>query len=163
MNGVATKSRQSTIVTRRTIAAPVAQVWKSLKFYEEIKRQPPLLLRLFLPRPRQAIALSPAVGHETTLQYDGGYYARRVTTLDPPRLYEFEVVDQQLAADRGVRFEGGAFALAELAADRTELAVTTRYRSGLQPRWLARPVEAYVCRRLQAHLLDAIEAAAGQH
>jgi hypothetical protein len=145
------------IVTHRDIAASAERVWDSLQFYEELDRPPPFLLRLLLPRPERKVTPSAVVGEATTLPYEGGHYARRITKLEVPSHYEFDVIDQRLASDRGVALLSGSFSLRPLNATHTDLAITTRYVSGIRPRWLAQPVEAAVCRRLHRHLLDSIE------
>jgi hypothetical protein len=134
-----------------------------LQFYEELDIPPPLLLRLFLPRPIAVPAAATDLGRDTTLRYAGGHYARRVVRLEPPRSYEFEVTEQRLAGDRGVMLLSGAYALRSLSPDQTDLSITTVYSSRLRPRWLFRSVESAVCRRLQRHLLAAIAKRAGQN
>jgi len=146
------------IVTHRDIAASVEQVWNNLQFYEELDHAAPFLLRLLLPRPERKVTAPAVEGHATTLPYDGGHYARRITRLEPPMRYEFEVIDQRLTSDRGVMLLSGAFTLHAMSATQTDLAITTRYVSRIRPRWLAEPVEAMLCRRLHRHLLDSIEA-----
>jgi hypothetical protein len=157
---VAASDRILTIVTHRTIAASPERVWSSLRCYEELKHKAPFLLRLLLPRPLPAVASMSAAGDETTLRYEDGHYARRITKLEPQRHYEFDVIDQRLASARGVMLLSGAYILRELSADQTDLAITTRYSSRIGPRWFAEPIEAYLCRRLHTHLLDAIQAQA---
>jgi hypothetical protein len=83
-----------------------------------------------------------------------------VTLLEPPRRYEFEVIEQRLSSDRGVKLLSGVFDLRELPASQIDLSITTRYTSRIRPRWLAEPVEAMLCRRLHRHVLDAIQAKA---
>jgi hypothetical protein len=146
-----------TLVTHWNIAASTERVWNSLRFYEELGTPAPLLLRMLLPRPVPAAASTAHPGQETILHYEDGHYARRVVKFEPPRNYEFEVVEQRLASDRGVRLLGGAFALRQLDADHTDLSITTVYSSGLRPRWLFRSLETAVCGRLQRHLLVEIE------
>jgi hypothetical protein len=146
------------IVTHRDIAASVEQVWSNLQFYEELDHTAPFLLRLLLPRPERKVTAPAVEGHATSFPYDGGHYARRITKLEPPMRYEFEVVDQRLTSDRGVMLLSGAFTLHAMSATQTDLAITTRYVSRIRPRWLANPLEALLCRRLHRHLLDAIEA-----
>jgi hypothetical protein len=148
------------IVTHRILAAPVARVWSSLRFYEELNHKAPFLLRLLLPRPQGTVTSAKLVGEKTTLPYVGGHYSKQVTKLEPPHRYEFDVIDQQLSSDRGVLLLSGAFTLRELSATQTDLSITTRYASGIRPRWFAAPVERYLCRRLQRHLLDTIQAKA---
>jgi hypothetical protein len=128
------------IVTHRNIGASLEQVWNSLRFYEELDREPPFLLRLMLPRPKAKVASATVEGEATTLPYEGGHYARQITKLEPPYRYEFEVIDQRLASDRGVTLMSGAFTLHALSATQTDLAITTRYSSRIRPRWLAEPV-----------------------
>jgi len=146
------------IVTHRAIAASVEQVWTNLQFYEELDHAPPFLLRMLLPRPERKVTAPAVEGEATTFPYDGGHYARRVTKLEPPNRYEFEVVDQRLKTDRSVLLLSGAYTLHAMAPTQTDLAITTRYFSRIRPRWFAEPVEALLCRQLHRHLLDAIEA-----
>jgi len=150
------------IVTHRAVAAPIAKVWNSLKFYEELDHKPPLLLRLLLPQPQRTLTSAKAVGDQTTLPYDGGHYSKQVTKLEPPHRYEFDVTEQRMRSDRGVLLLSGAYTLRALSATQTDLSITTRYSSAIRPRWLAEPVERHLCRRLQGHLLDAVAAKAAQ-
>jgi hypothetical protein len=152
-----------TLITHRTIGVSAARVWSSLLFYEELEVAPPLILRLFLPRPVPAVAGAPDVGRETTLHYAGGHYARRVVRLDPPHHYEFEVTEQRLATDRGVVLLGGAYTLRAIDSSQTDLSITTVYSSGLRPRWLFQSLETAICRRLQRHLLDEVAKRAVQN
>jgi len=145
-----------TLVTHLMIAASADRVWNSLQFYEELDVPPPLLLRLFLPRPIPASAGTAEIGRETSLHYAGGHYARRVVRLEPPRSLEFDVIEQRLAQDRGVTLLRGAYALRPVDLDHTDLSITTVYSSRLRPRWLWQSVETAICRRLQRHLLAAI-------
>ncbi len=150
------------IVTHRVVAAPVARVWDSLRFYEELEHKPPFLLRLLLPRPERTVTSARAVGDQTTLSYVGGHYSKQVTKLESPHRYEFDVTEQRMRSDRGVLLLSGAYTLRELSTTQTDLSITTRYASGIRPRWFAEPIERYLCRRLQRHLLDAIQAKAAR-
>jgi hypothetical protein len=149
-------SLRLTLVTHLTIAASAERVWKSLQFYEELDMPPPLSLRLFLPRPMPIPAATKELGEETTLHYAGGHYVRRVVRLEPPHSYEFEVIDQRFAKERGVMFMGGAYDLRTIDPNHTDLSITTVYSSGLRPRWVFQPLETAICRRLQRHLLAGI-------
>jgi hypothetical protein len=153
---VTAQALRLTLVTHLTIAASAARVWNSLHFYEELATPPPLILRLLLPRPLAAPAAVPDLGQDRTLLYEGGHYARRVVRLEPPHRYEFDVVEQRLANDRGVMLLGGSFALRQLGADYTDLSITTVYSSRFRPRWAFQALETLICRRLQRHLLAEI-------
>jgi uncharacterized protein YndB with AHSA1/START domain len=154
---VSTSNPTFTIVTHRNIDASPERVWSSLRFYEDLEQKTPFLLRLMLPRPLPATALMRAEGDETTLRYEDGHYAKRVSKLEPEHHYEFDVIDQRLASDRGVTLLSGAYTLRELSDKQTDLAITTRYASRIGPRWIAKPMETFLCRRLHKHLLDAIQ------
>jgi hypothetical protein len=159
----AAQSSRRTLATHLTIAASAERVWASLQFYEELDTPPPLLLRLFLPRPIAVPSAASGLRGETTLRYAGGHYARRVVRHEPPRSYEFEVTEQRIAKNRGVILLGGAYALRKFGPDHTDLSITTVYSSRLRPRWLFESVESAICRRLQRHLLAAIAKRATQN
>jgi len=146
----------TTVVTRGKISAPAALVWQNLMFYEQIEDSPPLHLRLLLPLPIGSDGSNLAPGEHAKCLYQGGHLLKCVTRIVPSRLYEFEVVEQELALPTGVLLCGGAYTLRELPGQHTELAVTTRYLSQRGPRWLWRPIEATVCHLFHRHLLSAI-------
>jgi hypothetical protein len=149
--------RHTSVVTRGKITAPAAKVWHNLMFYEQIEDSPPLHLRLLLPLPIRTEGSKLAVDGQARCRYEGGHLLKRVTRIEPSRLYEFAVVEQQLALPRGVLLCGGSYTLRELPGHRTELTVTTRYVSEHGPRWLWRPIEALVCHLFHRHLLAAIQ------
>lgn len=141
------------IVTRMIFDAPAAQAWASLMFYEEIGQRPPLYLRLLLPVPLGTEGKSSQIGNEAKCLYQGGYLLKRTTDIDPNRLYEFEVVEQELMIGGGMRLSGGRYTLRELPDGRTEVSVETRYVSTRRPRWLWKPLEAMVCHWFHRYLL----------
>jgi hypothetical protein len=146
----------TTVITRMRIPATPAVVWQSLMFYEQIEERPPLLLRMVLPRPIRTHGSKSAVGDQATCLYEGGHLLKRVTEIDRHRLYAFSVIEQRLALGRRVVLTGGCYSLRELPDECTELAVTTRFLSRNRPRWLAKPVEIFVCHMFHRHLLAAI-------
>lgn len=145
------------VVTRGKIAASPTRVWHNLMFYEQIERPPPLHLRLLLPMPLRTDGAKLAVDGHARCLYERGHLLKRTTHIEPGRLYEFAVVEQQLSLPRGVRLCGGSYTLRELPGENTELSVTTRYRSHRGPRWLWRPIEAMVCHLFHRYLLSAIQ------
>ena len=145
-----------TVVTRMDFAASPQRVWDGLIFYEQIDEPPPLLLRLLLPVPLRTEGSKSVVGDQATCVYEGGHLLKRVTRIDPCRHYGFEVAEQNLALGGGLVLSGGSYTLRELAAGRTEVAVTTRYLSRRRPGWLWRPIEATVCHVFHRHLLRAM-------
>jgi hypothetical protein len=150
------QAESTTIITRLAIPAPTADVWQSLMFYEQIDEPPPLLLRWLLPAPIRTEGSKGAVGDLATCLYEGGHLLKRVTQIEKGRLYAFSVTEQRLVLGGGVALTGGSYVLRTLAGGHAELAVTTRFQSSNRPRWLARPVETFVCHRFHRHLLSAI-------
>jgi len=146
----------TSVVTRGRLTVSPTQVWHNLMFYEQIEDSPPLHLRLLLPLPLRTDGAKLAVGEHAKCLYATGHLLKRVTRIEPGRLYEFAVVEQNLALPSGVLLCGGSYMLRELPGSRTELAVTTRYVSDRGPRWLWRPVEAIICHLFHRHLLSAI-------
>jgi hypothetical protein len=144
------------VITRRSFDHPPERLWRSLMFYEQIDAPPPLYLRLLLPTPVRSEGAKTAVGDVATCLYEGGHLLKRVTRIEPSRLYEFSVVEQKLDIGAGLQLSGGSYALHALPQGRTEVAVTTLYRGGRWPRALWRPVEALVCHLFHHHLLRAI-------
>lgn len=144
------------VVTRETFAAPPAQVWKGLMFYEEIDLRPPLHLRLLLPVPIGTAGQVSEVGDEALCLYEGGHLRKRLTRVERGDSYEFEVAEQALFLGRGVRLAGGRYALRELPGGQTEVSVETRYSNTKSPRWLWRPLERIVCHAFHRHLLGSM-------
>lgn len=150
----------TTVITPMVMAVGQPQVWQSLLFYEQIDRPPPLLLRLLLPRPLGTEGSKAAVGDQSTCLYESGHLLKRVTEIDPMRLYAFSVVEQQLTLGRGIVLNGGAYSLRTLQDAGTELRVTTHYSSRTRPRWLMQPIEIFVCHMFHRFLLRSIRAKA---
>lgn len=144
------------VVTRLNIAAGPSAIWRSLMFFEQIEDHPPLLLRLFLPRPIRTQGSKSSVGDQALCLYEGGHLLKQVTTIEQGRLYAFSVVEQRLSLGRRINLAGGSYTLRELADGHTELAVTTNYWSRNRPRLLARPIETFMCHVFHRHLLGAI-------
>ena len=144
------------VVTRMEFAAPPAEVWKRLMFYEQIEEPLPLHLRMLVPTPIGIEGAKSAVGDEAMCLYHGGHLLKRVTHIDPHRHYGFDVVEQKLAFGGGLKLSGGGYTLRELPGRGTEVAITTRYVSPKRPGWLWRPIEATVCHMFHRHLLRAM-------
>jgi len=141
------------VVTRMTFAAPPAQVWKGLLFYEELGGRPPLHLRLLLPVPVRTVGKVSDLGDEATCLYENGHLLKRITRIEQDDLYEFEVAEQALSVGGGMRLSGGRYTLRGLPDGPTEVSVETRYLSGKWPRWFWTPLEKMVCHWFHRYLL----------
>ena len=148
--------RVSTVATRMVFDAPAADVWRSLVYYEEIGRPPPLHLRLLLPVPTGTEGNKSEVGNEAKCFYQDGHLLKRTTRVRKAELYEFVVARQELSVGGSLRLYGGRYALSELPNGRTEVTVETRYVSAKSPRWFWRPLEAMVCHWFHRYLLRSI-------
>lgn len=149
------RSRAS-VVTRMVFDGTPAQAWKTLMFYEQLDRRPPLYLRLLLPVPLGTTGSKSKVGDEAHCSYRGGHLIKRVTRVEDLRAYGFQVVKQELSFGGGMRLSGGEYSLRELAPGRTEVAAVTNYESPRRPRWLWRPIETAVCHLFHQHILRAM-------
>lgn len=151
------------VTTTRVIAAPVNAAWDSLVFYEEVRHEPPLILRVGLARPLYTLGQSAAIGDTRTCVYNKGHITKQVTALAPGRLLAFDVVEQQIGYERDVTLTGGSFTFAPVDATHTRIELTTDYVPHLGPRFAWRPFEAYAVHTLHGHVIEGIEHAALEH
>jgi len=115
------------VTTQMVFNTPPARTWEQLMFYE------------------QALCI-----------YKEGHLIKRVTQVEPGRLYAFEVIEQDLAVGNGMRLSNGSYTMREISGGRTEVSLLTRYSSPKRPRWLWAPVEAAVCHLFHRHILSAM-------
>jgi hypothetical protein len=155
-DSIAVAALPASVVTSMTFAAPPADVWEGLLFYEEIGGRPPTHLRLLLPVPIRTEGKVSEVGGEAMCLYEGGHLLKRVTRIERGHFYEFEVAEQSLSVGGGMRLSGGRYTLRELPDGHTEVAVETRYVSTKWPRWLWRPLERLVCHWFHRYLLGSM-------
>jgi hypothetical protein len=144
------------IATGMTFADSPEDLWARLMFYEQIAQHPPLHLRWLLPRPLRVEGSKSRNGDIVTCVYDTGYLVKRVTHVDKPRRYDFEITEQMLDLGGRVRLTGGSYSLMALPGGGTRVVLTTRYSGGRRPRWLARPIEAVVCHSFHRFMLRAM-------
>ena len=149
-------TQPTSITTRMTFATSTDKVWDGLLFYEEIDSRPPPYLRLLLPIPIRTEGKVSEVGAEVTCLYEGGHLLKRITRIEPGRLYEFEVAEQSISVGGSMRLCGGGYTLRELSDGATEVEVETRYISNKWPRWFWRPLEGMVCHWFHRYLLGSM-------
>jgi hypothetical protein len=144
------------VVTPMKVAASRSQVWDRLMFYEQVDQRPPLHLRLLLPVPIRTIGDKSHIGDEARCLYEGGHLIKRITAVNPGRVYAFEVIEQALRVGGSMKLVGGEYRLDEGPSGVTVMTLSTRYTSSRRPRWLWRPIEAAVCHSFHRHILRAI-------
>ncbi len=140
--------------TRISIHATPEEAWNAIQFYEEVEHDPPWLLYLALPRPVASHGSKEQVGEVVRCQYEHGHIVKRITECAPGRRLAFEVLEQELGAERNVILRDGAFEIAPRADGRTEIILTTRYQRQLAPAWLWEPTERKVLHTLHEHVLE---------
>ncbi|MEO8304881.1 MAG: SRPBCC family protein [Betaproteobacteria bacterium] len=145
------------VTTRAGFDAPPDEVWQRMVFYEEVPHRPPLMLRVFLPTPVKTQGNGRNVGATVECTYSRGSLIKRITVLDRPGLVRFEVIEQRLGVERCVTTVEGSYEL-RADGDGTEVALTTRYRGHLRPRWLLRPFERLLAHQLHRHILGGMGA-----
>ncbi len=155
-SALATDHARTTVVTSMTFASSPERVWQGLMFYEQVDETPPFYLRWLLPVPIRTEGRKSQVGDEALCLYEGGHLIKRVTLVDPGKLYAFSVIEQNLDVGGGMRLSNGSYALRELPGGGTEITAMTCYRSTKSPRWLWKPIEAQVCHIFHRHILRAM-------
>jgi hypothetical protein len=147
-----------TVATRVHLRAGPEAVWNRVVFYEEVPGTPPFLLRALLPRPLGTDGDKTRVGARIRCVYRESDLIKRITLVEPARLLEFEVVEQNLGIEGCVLTQGGSYQFFP-CGDGTDVVLVTEYRAFLHPRHLWRPLEALLVRSLHRHILGAVSAA----
>jgi hypothetical protein len=150
------------VVTSVDIPAPVGRAWNAVMFYEEVRHQPPWLLRVGLPRPLRAIGRSEKVGDVKFCIYNKGRLAKQVTHVDRQKLLTFDVIAQDRIENHSVRLTSGGFAFQPLNPDLTRVELTSSYEPKLTPRWIWRPAERLAVHTLHRHVLEGMRRKASE-
>jgi hypothetical protein len=143
----------ATVRTELTMDATPQEAWEGLKFYEEVRHDPPWLARWLLPRPIRAEGPKAAVGDRVRCVYDEGYVVKQITRYEPGRRLAFRVVEQTLFPDE-LTLRDGSFELLPIAGGRTQVVLTTRYARRLSPTAEWGPIERAVLHSLHGHVLE---------
>jgi hypothetical protein len=157
IEGKPARSAHATISTDAVIEAPIQASWNAIMFYEEVKHEPPWILKVGLARPLYTVGRSSAAGDVKMCVYNKGHITKRVRQAKSPTLLEFDVIDQKIGYERDVRLVGGSFAFEALGADRTRATLTTEYEPLLRPRWVWLPFERIAVHTLHNHVLEGMK------
>ena len=141
------------VETKLHFDASPDSVWKGMLFYEELPGRPSSLLRMFLPAPVRTSGEKTRVGSIIECTYDKGYLEKIITTVERARTVRFDVLVQRLGVEDCISMQDGAYEIRP-GVTGTDVALTTRYRGHLRPRWLWRPLERFLAHRLHRHILD---------
>jgi hypothetical protein len=148
------------VATLMDLAASPEAVWKRILFHEEVPKRPATLLKLFLPPPVSTKGDKTKIGGLVHCLYEDGDLLKRITNLEPPRLMEFEVLEQHLGVEDCVATTDGSYVIRAIPGG-SEVALTTRYHGHLRPRRMWRPLERYLAHQVHRHILEGMRAALG--
>lgn len=146
------------VATRVHLNASPEMVWNHIMLYEEVPGQPPFLLRALLPHPLRTEGDKTRVGATVCCAYREGRLVKRITSVEPPHLLKFEVIEQRLGIEGCTLTLGGSYQIYP-CEDATDVLLTTNYRAYLRPRFLWQPLEALLVGQLHNHILDGIRRA----
>ncbi|SEG66866.1 hypothetical protein SAMN05421819_4167 [Bryocella elongata] len=140
------------ITTTVTLPESPERCWTAVVFYEEIPGVAPRLLRRVLPAPVRTRGSKSGPGAQVDCVYTSGFLAKRILEVSPPTRLVFDVVASHLGIEDCAVAVQGAYVLRR-AKSGTEIVLTTLYRTTLGPRWLFRPLEAWVLHSLHRYVL----------
>ena len=138
------------------VNATPQEAWSAIMFYEEVRHDPPWLLYLALPKPQRSEGNLRKEGEVVRCFYDSGYLAKRISRVVPNRLVEFDVVKQEIGAERNVKLLGGSFEVEAAPGGGSRVVVTTRYQRTLEPTFMWEATERKVIHTLHGHVLEGI-------
>ncbi len=151
------------VSTSATFDASAAAAWDGIMFYEQVEHEPPLLLKLALPRPLRCEGSKAAVGDVARCLYVRGSMVKTITRRDEPRLLAFDVSEQHLHFEHDVELIDGSFILQPLGDRQTRVVLTTRYRRLLRPAWLWQPLEREIIHTLHEHVMEGMRRRAARN
>ncbi len=155
---IAGKAVSEVVATRLHLDASPEAVWNHIMFYEEVPGRPPLLLGALLPQPVRTEGDKTRVGAMIRCVYKGGDLVKRVTSVQAPHLLQFDVIEQNLGIEHCIVTRGGSYQL-NFSGDGTDVSLITNYLAYLRPRFLWRPLEAFLVYQLHSHILSGVCAA----
>jgi hypothetical protein len=145
--------------TRVHFNATRESVWNHIMFYEEVPGRPPFPLGVLLPHPVRTEGNKTVAGANICCTYGTkAGLVKYIVGVDPPHLLQFEVTEQRLGIEDCVVTVGGSYQI-HYCGDAVDVVLTTNYRTYLHPRWMWRPVEAFLIGQLHKHVLHSVSAA----
>ena len=148
--------------TKMIIQASKSDVWEKVGFYEHVKKQPGLLLKLSLPTPQQVEGAYGKVGDICCCRYsDGGFLTKRIIRIHSGNRIEFEIIEQSIRYQNTIKLLGGYIEVNDINGKYSEVNMVTYYenRIGLQRisslfiGAVIKTMHKFVIRDMQAQLL----------
>ena len=142
-----------TIETSLIVPTSLANAWDGVMFYEEVRHEPPLLLRLLLPRPLRTTGGTQNVGDIKYCIYSKGRLVKKITRRDEMKRLAFDVIEQTKIETRSIRLTGGEFRFEGIGPQQTRVTLATEYQPLLGPRFAWRWAETLATHALHQHVL----------
>ena len=156
-NSIPGEHAVATVETGLTIDATPEEAWQALMFYEDVKHQPPWLLKLALPKPLRSEGRKSQVGDVVRCVYDRGRICKQVTAVAAPRKLAFNIVEQRVHFEHDVKLRSGSFEFVPIGKRKTRVVLTTRYERLCWPEWFWGPIERKVIHTLHEHVIEGIQ------
>ncbi|MBT5231008.1 MAG: hypothetical protein HOM11_12115 [Methylococcales bacterium] len=145
-----------TVQTQLLIEAPQKDVWKTVRFYEHVKQDPPFILTLGLPIPKKAIGNHKNVGDITSCEYEGGGFIRKkITKIIEHEELTFDVIEQSVHFEHDLKLHGGSILLSPTKdGQHTIITMRTHYETYVRPSWLWEPSMDHVISTLHQYVIQ---------
>ena len=151
------ESVRTSVQTARVLQVPMDRAWQSIRYFEQLEGDPPLLFRLGGPQPVGTEGSLTKSGDIQVCKYRNGWVTKKLRTKEYGRAIVFDVIEQEIGFERSVRLLSGSFQFETLDATTMRLTLRTDYEALLRPRVCWAPFEDYVLRTLHEYILDGIE------
>jgi hypothetical protein len=148
---------EEAVATRIRLDARSEDIWSHLLFYEEVPGRAPFPLRALLPHPVRTEGVKTRVGATVRCTYSGGHLVKRITRVEPRHFLQFDVVEQDLGIESCILTLCGSYTFSA-SGPTTEVTIMTNYRAYLRPRYLWRPLEAFLIHQMHSHILRGVGA-----
>lgn len=142
------------IETSVLIPTAVSDAWDGVIFYEEVRHEPPLLLRVLLPKPLYTTGGTQNVGDIKYCVYSKGRLVKKMTKREERKLLAFDVIEQKQIETRSIRLTGGEFRFESVGPEQTRVTLATEYEPLLGPRIAWRWAELWATHTLHQHVLS---------
>lgn len=147
--------RSETVQTAMWVEASPEPVWSSLKAFDTIEGERPLLMRLGMPTPLRCALESEALGARRTCHFDRGHLVQGVTAWEPPVHLGLQVTENDLSAQLFTLTQADYRLTAQ--DGQTHVLRSTDFVSKLTPAWFWRPLERLSVEGEQRYLLHGLE------
>jgi hypothetical protein len=117
-----------TAATSGRLSCSAKEAWKKVCFYEHITTKPSWFLRTVLPVPLRTTGCYGKVGDSSRCLYsDGGYLAKKVTSIVEGERIEFDIIEHSIRYCRSIALKGGTISIVGHDDGTCSVHMLTRY------------------------------------